>query len=133
MTQQDISHLLREAALLGMNVLIKDGVITLVPPTKKASPKPNDLFGVQSWNPSPQMLEVASWFGRRPTTVWSPKEQKAWKEITRWFKFEGDDWDALKWFYTQSGCKFVRKNLETLLNNWQGEIDRAKNYDPNEK
>ena len=64
----------------------------------------------------------------------------AWKgkyrgQTQKWFafRFEGDDWDALRWLYTQSGCKFVRKDLGTLLNNWQGEIDRAKNYDPNEK
>lgn len=86
-----------------------------------------------SWNPSPEMLEVASWFGRRPSTVWSKREVKEWKSIIKWFKFEGDDWDALRWYYTKSGCNFIRKDIGTLLNNWQAEIDRAKNYDPEQE
>lgn len=86
-----------------------------------------------SWNPSPEMLEVASWFGRRPKTVWSKREMKEWKSIISWFEFEGDDWDALRWYYTKSGSKFLRKDIGTLLNNWQSEIDRAKNYDPEQE
>lgn len=88
---------------------------------------------IKSWKPSPEQIEVASWFGRKPTTVWSKRELKAWSEMTVWFKFEGDDWDALRWYYTQSGCDYIRKDLGTLLNNWSGEIDRAKQYDPSKK
>jgi len=87
-----------------------------------------DLFGKPSWNPTPEMLEVASWFNRRPSTVWSKKEMRAWKEIISWFRFEGDEWNALKWLYTRSDHPFCRKDLGTLLNNWQGEIDRAINF-----
>lgn len=91
------------------------------------------LEPVLSWSPSPEQAEVSSWFGRRPTTVWSAKELKAWKEVAKTFEFSGDEWEALKWYYTQSGCPYLRKDLGTLLNNWSGEIDRAKQYDPSKK
>ena len=108
-----------------MTITIKGDEISIIPPQKQ---KEQDLFGGQSWNPTPQMLEVASWYNRRPTTVWSKKEMRAWKEIASWFKFEGDEWNALKWLYTRSGSTYCRKDLCTLLNNWQGEIDRAINF-----
>lgn len=77
--------------------------------------------------------EIGSWFHRKPTTLWSAKELKAWSTIAKSFDFESDDWQAVKWFYTASGCKFLRRDLLTLLNNWTGEIDRAKNFDPSAK
>jgi hypothetical protein len=80
---------------------------------------------------TPEQIEVASWLNRRPTTAWSAKELKAWKQIPK--PIDSEDWQALKWYYTRSGCKYLRKDIFTLLNNWSGEIDRAKNYDPNEK
>lgn len=93
------------------------------------------LFGEKGseWNPTPKQTEAASWFGMRPTTKWDAKWQKKWKEIVADFDFSSEDYDALKWYYTESGCKFLRKDLGTLLNNWQGEITRAKNYEPEKR
>jgi len=86
------------------------------------------------WNPTSEQIEVASWFNRRPTTPWSKKETVAWANLNGDMNFcKGDDYAALKWYYTESGCPYLRKDLGTLLNNWQGEIDRAKNYDPDKK
>lgn len=96
--------------------------------------KDGDLFGDKpSWNPTPEMLEVGSWFNRRPSTVWSKKELRAWKEVTSSFKFQDDEWEALRWLYTHSGSPYLRKDLCTLLNNWQGEVDRAINYQEGKK
>lgn len=91
------------------------------------------MTGTVEWNPSPEQIEVASWFNRRPTTVWSPQEQRKWKEVAASFKFEGDEWEALRWYYAKSGCPYLRKDLVTLLNNWNGEVDRALQYDPSKK
>jgi hypothetical protein len=101
-------------------------------PPKPQAPPSLKLEGEQS-KPTltPEQIEVASWLNRRPTTPWSAKELKAWKQIPK--PIDSEDWQALKWFYTRSGCKYLRRDLCTLLNNWTGEIDRAKNYDPNEK
>lgn len=87
----------------------------------------------EPWNPTPEQIEVASWFNRKPSTEWSKKESLVWTTIQKLQDFTSDDWLALKWYYTESGCKFLRKDLGTLLNNWQGEIDRAKNYEPEKK
>lgn len=130
----DMQAFINHANRLGMKLVIKGNQIVLESIQEPAG----DLFGEQlstkqSWNPSPEMLEVASWFGRRPKTVWSKSEMRSWKLITSWFEFHGDDWDALKWYYTKSGCKFLRRDIGTLLNNWQSEIDRAKNYDPEQE
>lgn len=91
------------------------------------------IKGSKSWNPTPEQIEVASWFNRKPATEWSKKEKAAWLPHQTLQDFTGDDWLALKWYYTESGCKFLRKDLGTLLNNWQGEIDRAKNYEPEKR
>lgn len=82
------------------------------------------------WNPSIYMLEVNSWFGVKPTTVWDIRWQRKWKEIVRDFNFNGTEWTALKWYYSESKCPYLRKDIGTLLNNWQGEVTRADNYDP---
>lgn len=94
--------------------------------TEKEGKKP------KLWNPSPEQIEVASWFSRKPTTEWSKKEKAAWLPIDTLFDFTSDEWKALR-FYYRSGCKYCRQDLQTLLNNWNGEIDRAKKYDPDSK
>jgi hypothetical protein len=102
---------------------------------RASTDEPELELGVTSeaWNPTPEQIEVASWFNRKPSTEWSKKEKAAWLPHQTLQDFTGDDWLALKWYYTESGCQYLRKDLGTLLNNWQGEIDRAKNYEPEKK
>ncbi len=85
---------------------------------------------LSDWSPSLYQLEVNSWFGTKPTTVWDIRWQRKWKEIVRDFNFNGTEWTALKWYYSESKCPYLRKDIGTLLNNWQGEVTRADNYDP---
>lgn len=106
-----------------------------LPPKPPEPPAPPSL-GLEGESPprpvlTPEQLEVGSWFGRRPTTPWSEKEQKAWVKIPK--PIDPEDWQALRWFYTMSGCQYLRRDLLTLLNQWSGEIDRAKNYNPDQK
>ena len=61
---------------------------------------------------------------RRPGTHWSPKEIKALKEIFD-FKTPEEDLVALEARY-QSNDKYLRRELMTLLNNWNGEIDKSR-------
>jgi len=103
---------------------------TPLPPEPPASPSlgleietvPSPIY--------PAQVEIGQWFGRRPTTRWSEKELKAWAKVPK--PIDPDDWQALRWFYTQSGCGYLRRDILTLLNNWTGEIDRAKNFNPDD-
>lgn len=112
---------------------LSDGTLIVSP--MKQEPCQLALSGesLSDWNPTDAQIEVASWFNRKPSTEWSKKEKAAWLPHQTLQDFTGDDWQALRWYYTESGCKFLRKDLGTLLNNWQGEIDRAKNYEPEKR
>jgi len=69
-------------------------------------------------------LRVGAMVRRRPTTQWSTKEIKALKEIFD-FNTPEEDLVALEARY-QSDDKYLRRELMTLLNNWNGEIDKVR-------
>lgn len=69
-------------------------------------------------------LRIGSWFGRRPTTNWSAKELRALKDVLA-LDTAPEDIDALEARYN-SGDPYLRRDPVTLLNNWNTEIDRAK-------
>ena len=69
-------------------------------------------------------LRVGAMVRRRPSTHWSTKEIKALKEIFA-FKTPEEDMIALETRY-KSNDPYLRKELITLLNNWNGEIDKAR-------
>jgi uncharacterized protein YdaU (DUF1376 family) len=80
------------------------------------------------WVPDENQKAVNQWFGRRNSTAWSAKELKAWAAISEELRSEGIQ--ALSGYYSQPAevAQFRRRDLLTLLNNWQGEIDRWRNY-----
>lgn len=83
----------------------------------------------KAWTPDQGQQTVNRWFGRRATTAWSAKEQRAWKDLPAEAKEDG--LRILEPVYTATdgrGFTYRRKNVETLLNNWQGEIDRWRDY-----
>ena len=69
-------------------------------------------------------LRVGAMIRRRPSTHWSSKEIKALKEIFD-FNTPEEDLVALEARY-QSDDKYLRRELLTLLNNWNGEIDKSR-------
>lgn len=72
-------------------------------------------------------LRVGGWFRRRPSTTWSEKEEKLLRKVLA-LETPEDDWQLLETFYTApaSTPDYRRRDIETLLNNWNGEIDRAR-------
>jgi len=80
-----------------------------------------------AWNPSPEQLEVGSWFNRKPTTVWTDKEIKSWRKIPPDTILEGIKVLAPPY---RAKEKYIRQDLETLLNKWLAEIDRWRSYRP---
>lgn len=71
---------------------------------------------------SPQALRVAAIFHRRPSTYWSPKEISTYKRIGA---ITEEDLACLEAYY-QSDCGILRRDLSTFLNNYAGELDRAR-------
>ena len=68
-------------------------------------------------------LRVGAMVRRRPTTQLSTKEMKALKEVFA-FNTPESDLVLLEQRY-QSNDKYLRRELITLLNNWNGEIDKT--------
>jgi len=65
---------------------------------------------------------------RRESTKWSDKEEKALADV---FPFDRRDYVFLRRYYNAPippDRDFRRRQIITLLNNWAGEIDRAKEY-----
>ena len=69
-------------------------------------------------------LRIGSWFKRRPTTKWSDRETRALKAVLK-LNTPTEDIDALERWYL-SGDPYLRRDPFTLLNNWNGEIDKAR-------
>ena len=71
---------------------------------------------------------IGSWFKRRPETSWSQKELKALKAT---FDLDTPESEILLLEARyRSGNQFLRRDILTLLNNWNTEIDRAKSDSP---
>ena len=81
--------------------------------------------------PTQEMLRLNSLFKRRDGTAWSEKELKALKKIS---PIPEEDLALIEHYYGlaipdgEFNCR--RKSVEVLLNNWNGELDRARNYRP---
>ena len=81
-------------------------------------------------NKSLLQLRVEALFHRRPKTPWDGSELRAWAKNKGAIEATPEeDLKLLEWFYSLPQAQtYARKNLATLLNNWNGEIDRAKNH-----
>lgn len=70
---------------------------------------------------------VCQVWGRATTTRWDKKEEDILPSL---LDTTEEDWAVLKEYYSHRGEAgyFCRKSLITLLNNWAGEIDKARNH-----
>jgi hypothetical protein len=75
---------------------------------------------------------VRQLFNKRISTPLDKSEQKAWDAARKIVEQTSDDeWNLLAWVYRQQGndvAKYRRHDMATLLNNWQGAIDRAREW-----
>ena len=70
---------------------------------------------------------VAGWYRRRDGTAWDAKEMKALRSVFA-TNPTAEDIALVEKFVTSPGT-FHRKDIQTLLNNWNQELDRARNHD----
>lgn len=80
---------------------------------------------------TPEALRIGAMFNRRPTSQWNEKEVRQFKKLKKDGCFADVTEVALLERYYQAerrkGDKGVhRRDLQTLLNNWPSELDRAR-------
>lgn len=72
-------------------------------------------------------LRIAKLFGRRATTPWNDREKSTFKKLG---EIDPGDLELIEEYYQAERSKgdkgWHRRNLATFLNNFQGEVDRAK-------
>ncbi len=78
----------------------------------------------------PVKLRLFALFNRRKTRLMTGKEEKAFRKAA----IKIQDLESVEEFYADphpewEGKDFRRRDLETLLNNWSSEVDKAENWD----
>lgn len=98
-----------------------------LPPTPKGGLERKPKERPDNIPTSPQALRIAALFRRRPTTPWSAKEVKAYKAIG---KIDPEDLELVCRYTEAERQKGEngrhRRDLATFLNNFTGELDRAR-------
>ena len=77
---------------------------------------------------TPLMVRVSSWSNRRPDTTWTVYEAEALAELG---DIPTDDLAILETYYKAeipTDDDYRRRTIDTLLNNWHQEVDRARRW-----
>lgn len=72
---------------------------------------------------TPKSKKIADLFHRRHSTPWSDKEISAFRKV---MNLPDEDFELVCEFYEKSGSEYLRKELQTFLNNFLGEVDKAR-------
>lgn len=100
--------------------------LTPLPPSNEGGEKPEPVK-----SKGPLQLRAERLMRRRPETPLTSSESRAFKKNSQAIKSTTEeDWLVLEKFYgAPQEETYSRKDLATLVNNWNGEIDRAKAWD----
>lgn len=77
---------------------------------------------------TPAMIRIGAWFGRRASTLWSVEEARSLTDVG---EMAADEVDLLERFYRAripADKDTRRHSLDTMLNNWNGEVDKARKH-----
>ena len=80
------------------------------------------------WTPDENQKQINSWFRRKDSTRWSEKELRSYQKLS----IDATDLELLSRYYLATDIpedkNIRRRDIVTLLNNWPGEVDRARAY-----
>ena len=121
----------------GADTVNSDGTISSLPmeqyrPAKSKNTTENTIYIQENGQSSLILLAsnvksaINTLFSRRDTTQWSDKELQSLKKIVK-RKDIKQELQWIEWYYN-TDCKYLRRDIATLLNNWTGELDRAIAY-----
>lgn len=74
---------------------------------------------------TPDMVRIGSWFKRKATTLWNCQDTLILFPILD--NLEPEDMELMERYYT-SDYQYLRRDVATLLNNWESELDRAREW-----
>jgi len=87
-----------------------------------AEPKKSQLLPT-----TPEALAIAELFNRKPTTEWAQAEVRAFKKL---LPIDCEDFELVEKYHLAQKAKgdagIHRRDLKTFLNNFRGELDRAR-------
>ena len=104
---------------LGLSGEVKEGDIP-----QSTTKKPKEAKPIRVSENTDIMKRIGSWFGRKPTTLWYTEEADKLRRLAP----QPNEIDEMEAYYTATinpQDDFRRRDLPTLLNTWQGELDRA--------
>jgi hypothetical protein len=106
-----------------------DGASSSTSSSTTLNPLPPSAKGEKK-SKGPLQLRAEALMNRRPETPLTAKESRAFSKNRKAIEATTEeDWKALEAFYkAPQEQTFARKDLATLVNNWNGEIDRAKKW-----
>ncbi len=79
-----------------------------------------------------QAQRIAVLFGRKLSTAWSEKEMKRYRQLVKDRTLNWNDLDVIERYYVYQRKRengIHRRDLYTFLNNFSGELDRARAWD----
>lgn len=104
------------------------------PPKPPVKSEPSGGDGKDVYPTTEFAQRISKLFNKRLTTAWSEKEIKAFKALTRRDAITHDALDLIEAYYhtqRERGDEGRhRRDLQTFLNNFDGELDRATNAAP---
>ena len=92
--------------------------------------KPKHISTASKIIPNHMMIRIGKLYGRRDSTQWSKKEAEAYNDLKL---VTAEDMDYIERYHAEMAKKpkgedYRRRDLQTLLNNFYAELDRARNY-----
>ncbi|MEZ0388354.1 MAG: hypothetical protein ACAI34_14870 [Verrucomicrobium sp.] len=103
-----------------------EGIPETTPPDPLQGKGVSSHKSSSSWEPDALQRRINTWFHRRDSTRWSHKERQLYDKLDPAAQTSPDDLDLLERY--MQACEFRRRDLLTLLNHWNGELDRARQW-----
>lgn len=98
-----------------------EALLSIESPSGDSQPVP------RGFAPTETQLKINAMFGRRNSTAWTDAENRALRKI----QIDNDDLRILGLYYgadIATDKDIRRRDIKTLLNNWPGEVDRARTF-----
>lgn len=99
------------------------------------TPSSSTTSSLSSSSSIPCIDRVRGLFRMKSSTSFDKSQEKAWREAKALIESTDEEsWRLLEWAYSQNSgdaSRYRRQNLDTLLNHWNGEIEKSRGWKAN--